>query len=226
VKLLVVEDDRVIANFISCGLRAIGHESALAHCGADAVARWEENQFDAIILDRMLPDTSGVALLELLRRKSAVPPVLMLSALGSVQDRIEGLDAGADDYLVKPFDIAELAARINAIARRNSGREPGGELAIAELRLDPASHHAIYRERSAALNRKQYSLLAHLIRHADRLVTRGMLLEHVWGYSFEPVTNIVESNMSRLRTKLLDLDCDPIETRRGAGYILRSERCS
>jgi two-component system OmpR family response regulator len=226
VKLLVVEDDRVIADFISKGLSASGHESALAYCGAEAVARWDEHQFDAIILDRMLPDTSGVALLELLRRKSTVPPVLMLSALGSVEDRIEGLDAGADDYLVKPFDLAELAARINAIARRNLGREAGGELAIAALRLDPASHQVIFREHRAALNRKQYSLLAHLIRHADSLVTRGMLLEHVWGYSFEPVTNIVESNMSRLRTKLLDLDCDPIETRRGAGYILRSERCS
>ncbi|MBV1691589.1 response regulator transcription factor [Novosphingobium sp. G106] len=225
-RLLVVEDDPVISRFISQGLGQMGHETALACCGAEAIAQCDGPPFDAIILDRMLPDTSGIALLDELRRKASFPPVVILSALGSVEDRIEGLDAGADDYLVKPFDMAELAARINAVARRKTGRESDGGLTVGALKLDPASHQAICRDRSTALNRKQYSLLAHMIRQADRLVTRGMLLEHVWGYSFEPATNIVESNMSRLRTKLLEIDCDPIETRRGSGYILRSERCA
>jgi two-component system OmpR family response regulator len=153
-------------------------------------------------------------------------PVLMLSALGSVKDRIEGLEVGADDYLAKPFDMDELAARLSAIARRNVSRPEGSRLQVGRLELDPSSHRARYRDASAALNRKQYSLLAHLMRNTDRLVTRSMLLESVWAYSFSPTTNIVESNMSRLRTALLGLGCDPIETQRGAGYILRSDRCA
>jgi two-component system OmpR family response regulator len=173
----------------------------------------------------MLPDGDGTSVIQHMRSGSGSLPVLMLSALGSVKHRIEGLQMGADDYLSKPFSIDELAARLNAIVRRGAPRSDGVNLEVGRLRLDPSSHRVTYGEAAIMLNRKQYSLLAHLMRNADRLVTRSMLLECVWSYSFSPTTNIIESNMSRLRTALQDMGCDPIETQRGAGYILRTERC-
>ena len=178
-----------------------------------------------MVLDRMLPDISGIAVIQRLRSAGQSLPVLMLSALGSVEDRVEGLFAGADDYLAKPFNMTELAARLTAITRRQGNSAKDASMALGQLRLDPAGHKAIYRGQAIDLNRRQYSLLAELIRHADRVVTRSMLLESVWNYAFEPGTNIVESNLSRLRTRLLQLGCDPIETRRGAGYVLCSDRC-
>jgi len=224
-RLLVVEDDPTIAGQIDRGLGALGHEMSLAASGAEALRAFSASQFDAVVLDRLLPDGTGIAVLEHLRREGQSLPVLMLSALGSVEDRVEGLFAGADDYLAKPFAMTELAARLTAITRRQGHRAEGAGLALGQLRLDPAGHRAIYRDGSIDLNRKQYSLLAELILQADRVVTRGMLLESVWNYSFEPGTNVVESNLSRLRSKLLLIDCDPIETRRGVGYMLCSARC-
>ncbi|MBT2188294.1 response regulator transcription factor [Sphingobium nicotianae] len=223
---LIVEDDPVIAEHIVAGLRNRGHCTTLAQTGSEAIRSLDQRQPDAVILDRLLPDVNGLTVIGHLRSRGDQVPLLMLSALGSVKDRIEGLQVGADDYLAKPFDIDELEARLSAIARRTSARSDSAHLEVGRLRLDPSSHCAVYRDASVALNRKQYSLLAHLIRNADRLVTRSMLLESVWSYSFSPTTNIVESNMSRLRTALLDLGCDPIETQRGAGYVLRSERCT
>nr|WP_250890532.1 response regulator transcription factor [Sphingobium nicotianae] len=223
---MIVEDDPVIAEHIVAGLRNRGHCTTLAQTGSEAIRSLDQRQPDAVILDRLLPDVNGLTVIGHLRSRGDQVPLLMLSALGSVKDRIEGLQVGADDYLAKPFDIDELEARLSAIARRTSARSDSAHLEVGRLRLDPSSHCAVYRDASVALNRKQYSLLAHLIRNADRLVTRSMLLESVWSYSFSPTTNIVESNMSRLRTALLDLGCDPIETQRGAGYVLRSERCT
>jgi two-component system OmpR family response regulator len=223
--ILVVEDDPVIADHILTGLHQHGYDATLARSGGEALAAFEPNAHDAIVLDRLLPDINGLVTLDRLRRKGSTVPVLILSALGSVNDRIEGLRVGADDYLTKPFDIDELAARLAAITRRNHSRPEGAMIEVGRLQLDPASHRASFREDALVLNRKQYSLLAHLMCNADRLVTRSMLLERVWAYRFSPTTNIVESNMSRLRAALLDLGCDPIETQRGAGYILRSERC-
>ncbi|WP_336964962.1 response regulator transcription factor [Sphingobium aquiterrae] len=226
-QFLVVEDDPVIARHIASGLRALDYDAFWVECGSAAVSAFESDSYDAIVLDRMLPDISGMDLLRTLRQREHFPPVLMLSALGTVQDRIEGLEAGADDYLTKPFEMAELVARLNAIARRATGPRPteGSQLNVGGLSLDPSSHSACRGEEAVQLNRKLYSLLAHMMRHADKVVTRNMLLEHVWGYSFAPTTNIVESNMSRLRGRLQDLGCDPIETLRGSGYILRSDRC-
>ena len=225
--LLVVEDDPVIADQIVSGLHLCGHSTTLAHTGFHALQALVDRSHDAVVLDRMLPDIDGVSVLKHVRSHHGTTPVLMLSALGSVKHRIEGLQIGADDYLAKPFDIDELAARLHAIVRRGTGARPDGVgLEVGMLRLDPSSHRAAYRDGAIVLNRKQYSLLAHLMRHADRLVTRSMLLECVWSYSFSPSTNIIESNMSRLRTALQEIACDPIETQRGAGYILRSERCS
>ncbi|MDE1915602.1 MAG: response regulator transcription factor [Sphingomonadales bacterium] len=228
-RVLVVEDDLAIAGQICHGLMARGYATDRAHSAQAAFDACHRTQFDAIVLDRMLPDTPGIALLGRLRAESHRPAVLMLSALGSVQDRIDGLEAGADDYLTKPFDMAELSARLVAICRRGgrneSAGEDGGDIAVGRLRLDAASHCASLGEEAIELNRKQFSLLAYLMRNADRVVTRAMLLENVWGYSFDPATNIVESNLSRLRTRLAGLGCDPIETKRGEGYTLRSDQC-
>ncbi len=223
---LIVEDDPVIAEHIVAGLVQLGHETTLTQTGSEAILALGKRPHDAIVLDRLLPDINGLSVIGHVRREGNSVPILMLSALGSVKDRIEGLQMGADDYLAKPFDMDELAARLNAIARRTASRADVSQLEVGRLQLDPSSHRALYREASAVLNRKQFSLLAHLMRNADRLVTRSMLLEAVWAYSFSPTTNIVESNMSRLRTALQGLGCDPIETHRGAGYILRSERCA
>ena len=208
-RLLIVEDDPVIADQIARSLHAVGHQLRVATTGAAALLALRQDDCDAIVLDRMLPDLNGLSVIDQIRRDGLSTPILMLSALGSVKDRIEGLASGADDYLAKPFDMDELAARIAAIARRGT---PAGDSAR--------------RNQAVTLNRRQYSLLAHLMRHADRLVTRSMLLEAVWGYAFAPTANIVESNLSRLRTALIGIDCDPIETQRGAGYTLRSERCA
>jgi two-component system OmpR family response regulator len=201
----------------------MGHEIWTTGNGAGALRIAGERTFDTIVLDRMLPDCSGIDVLNALKAGPNSPPVLMLSALGALEDRVEGLHAGADDYLAKPFALSELDARLGAIARRTPAREAAS--GCGSLQLDPAGHHARFRDRTVKLNRKQFSLLALLIRHADEVVTRAMLFDAVWGYSFEPTTNIVESNMSRLRASLLELGCDPIETVRGLGYRLRAEVC-
>jgi len=226
-RLLVIEDDPDIAGYIGRGLTAMGHDTQLADSAASAMSACHAGLFDAIVLDRMLPDGNGIMVMERLRRDAgARSPILMLSALASVEDRIEGLLAGADDYLTKPFNMAELNARIAAVVRRGKAGPSSDHATVGQLALDPAGHRACFMDREIALNRKEYSLLAFLMRHADRLVTRAMLLEGVWDYDFEPTTNIVESNLSRLRTRLQQVDCDPIETRRGEGYVLRSERCA
>ncbi|NIJ08512.1 two-component system OmpR family response regulator [Sphingomonas vulcanisoli] len=221
----MVEDDPVIADHIVSGLGSFGHSATLARTGSEAIDALGVHSPDAVVLDRMLPDGDGISVIDHMRSRNEIVPVLMLSALGSVKHRIEGLDSGADDYLAKPFDVDELVARLNAIVRRGAPRSDGVSQEVGMLRLDPSSHRALYRDAAVTLNRKQYSLLAHLMRNADRLVTRSMLIEYVWSYSFSPTTNIIESNMSRLRTALQEMGCDPIETQRGAGYILRTERC-
>ncbi|MBA2933586.1 response regulator transcription factor [Sphingomonas sp. CGMCC 1.13654] len=224
--LLIVEDDHVIADHIVSGLGHIGHSATLARTGAEAIKAWTERSHHAVVLDRMLPDIDGMSVIDHMRSSGSTTPVLMLSALGSVKNRIEGLQRGADDYLAKPFSLDELAARLDALVRRGTSRPGKIGLEVGSLQLDASSHRASFRGKTAALNRKQYSLLAHLMSNADRIVTKAMLLEAVWSYSFSTATNIIESNMSRLRTGLQEIGCDPIETQRGAGYILRSERCA
>jgi two-component system OmpR family response regulator len=226
VHLLVVEDDPEIADHIVSGLSNFGHSSTLARTGSEAIEALAVGSHDAMVLDRMLPDIDGLSVIKHMRSRDGAVPVLMLSALGSVKHRIEGLEIGADDYLTKPFHVDELAARLQAIVRRGIARPEGAGLEVGRLRLDPSSHRAVYCDDAVVLNRKQYSLLAHLMCNADRLVTRSMLIECVWSYSFSPSTNIIESNMSRLRTALQEIGVDPIETQRGSGYILRSERCA
>jgi two-component system OmpR family response regulator len=231
--LLVVDADSAQAGLVCSGLDAIGHRTVLVDCGHAALNACESRHFDAVVLDRALPDICGLAVIERLGAGGKAPPVLMLgaaagvyiSAQASAQERIEGLLAGADDYLTRPFDMGELDARLGAIVRRTGQRREEPEVMVGRLRLDPAGHRAVLGEGAVSLNRREYSLLAFLMRHADELVTRAMLLQGVWRYGFEPTTNIVESNLSRLRGRLERLGCDPVETRRGRGYVLRSDRC-
>lgn len=231
-RLLIVEGDLLIAGDLRRALNAMGHVVTVAFHGTAAVSACMRNDFDAMILDRVLPDTTGIALIAELTRLGRCFPALMLSKRGSVRDRIEALYAGADDFLANPCDMEELAARLHAIQRRRAWPRPvlpGSAKAagaiIGRLRLDAASHRAFFEDRFQDLNRKQYSLLAYFMHHGDRVVTRGMLLENVWNYSFEPNTNIVESNVSRLRSRLEQLGCDPIETLRGEGYRFNTARC-
>ena len=224
-EILVVEDDNDIAKQIESGLELTGHKTTLTRSVDSALKLMTACPFDVAVLDRMLPDGDGIQVLQALQGRPGRPPVIVLSALGSVHDRIAGLQAGADDYLAKPFSIEELEARIAAVTRRRASPEVENSFSVGALVLDPEGHNARFRDCKIELNRKQFSLLAHLMRNVDRLVTRRMLLEHVWGYSFEPATNIVESNMSRLRARLQAVGCDAIETRRGAGYRLQSASC-
>ncbi len=225
-QLLLVEDDPLIAQELTESFGALGHECVHCVTGTGAIGALAHRAFDAIVLDRMLPDVTGTGLLDHLRAQGPLPPVLMLSALGSARDKVEGLNAGADDYLAKPYDIGELNARLTALVRRGAQVHSDViSLSIGKLRLDGTHHKIRFGVRDGHLNRIEFSLLLFLMRHADRLVTRTMLLEGVWGFSFQPVTNLVDSNISRLRRRLLDLGCDPIVTRRGEGYILTSDRC-
>jgi two-component system OmpR family response regulator len=225
-QLLLIEDDPLIAQDLTGKLGALGHDCLHCATGTAAIGAFAQTAFDAIILDRMLPDLTGTGLLDHLRAQGPLPPVLMLSALGSSSDKVEGLNAGADDYLAKPYDIGELNARLAAIARRGTQVHSDViSLSIGQLRLDGANHKVRFGSRQGHLNRIEFSLLLFLMRHADRLVTRAMLFEGVWSHSFQPVPNLVDSNISRLRRRLVELGCDPIVTRRGEGYVLLSDQC-
>lgn len=224
-KVLLVEDDRAVAGFIVSELAQAGH--ACHHCvdgdsGLDA-ARAE--QYDVLIVDRMLPRLDGLALLRTLRQEGDHTPVLILSALGDVDDRVQGLHCGADDYLVKPFAMAELLARLQILSRRRrqSGAEVPTRLQVADLEMDLLSQEVRRRGEVVTLQPREYKLLEYLMRNAGQVVTRAMLLEHVWGYHFDPQTNVIDVHVSRLRQKI-DRDFSPplLATVRGAGYCLGS----
>lgn len=218
--ILIVEDDSKIADFLARGLEELGHQAEIVPTGERALEELAGRRFDAVVLDRMLPELDGIGVL---RRKSRDVPVLMLSALDTLDDRIEGLNAGADDYLVKPFEVAEVAARLNAIVRRAGAPERSDIVKAGDIEIVLTTFRVTRRGKPLHLNKKEFALLAELARNVDRSVTRRMLIESVWGYSFDPSTNIIESNMSRLRAKLtVHGDPDPIDTVRGLGYILRS----
>jgi two-component system OmpR family response regulator len=178
--------------------------------------------YDVIVLDRMLPGLDGLAILRTIRAAKVKTPVLLLTAVGGIDDRVEGLEAGGDDYLVKPFAFAELLARVNALARRPPTQEMRTELSVADLKLDLLKRTVTRGGRRIELQPREFQLLEYLLRHAGRVVTRTMLLESVWDFHFDPKTNIVETHMSRLRGKVdRGHGCELIHTVRGAGYILR-----
>lgn len=221
-KLLLIEDDAATASYIVQGLAQLGHGCDHAGTGLEGLTAAITQDYDAIILDRNLPQMDGLSVLAALRAEGRSTPVLLLSALGQVDDRIAGLNAGADDYLPKPFSFQELIARLNALVRRRGG---GGEeanlLVVGELTLDRLARTAARGGRVIELLPKEYQLLEYLMRHAGQVVTRTMLLEAVWDYSFNPGTNVIDVHISRLRAKIDDEGEKPmIHTMRGIGYRL------
>ena len=222
-KLLLVEDDAQTADYVRRGLGELGHSCDHAPDGLEGLTAALTRSYDAIILDRNLPELDGLAVLQALRAQGIRTPVLVLSALGQVDDRVTGLRAGGDDYLPKPFSFQELIARLEAIVRRHTqpiGDEPT-RLVVGSLSLDLLGRAARRGERIIELLNKEFQLLDYLMRHAGQVVTRTMLIEAIWDYDFNPGTNIVDVHISRLRTKI-DGAGEPqmIRTIRGAGYRL------
>lgn len=222
-KVLLIEDDAETADYILRGLREHGHVADCAKDGETGVAMATGETYDGLIVDRMLPELDGLTLVRRVRAAGIPTPVLFLTALSGVGDRVEGLEAGGDDYLVKPFAFAELLARLNALARRPPLSDKPTVLVVDNLQVDLLKRTATRDGERLDLQPREFLLLEFLLRNADRLVTRTMLLEGVWDFHFDPKTNIVETHMSRLRSKLSRGNRDPelIHTVRGSGYILR-----
>jgi two-component system OmpR family response regulator len=223
-QILLAEDDFETAEFVARGLGELGHNVLRAADGRDALHLATTEALDVAILDRMLPALDGLAVLRRLRAAGIATPVLLLTALGRIEDRVEGLEAGADDYLVKPFAFSELAARLNALGRRPPISNVPTELEIGPLKMDLLKRSVRRDGRAIALQPREFRLLEELMRGGDRVVTRTMLLERIWGFHFDPQTNIVETHMSRLRAKLNEGGGpDLIETLRGVGYRMRGD---
>ncbi len=223
-KILVIEDDADTADYVAKGLQEAGHAVDLARDGRDGLVKAVGEAFDVAIVDRMLPGVDGKTIVETLRGAGRSTPVLFLSAMGEVRHRVEGLRAGADDYLTKPFAFSELLARVEALGRRprDAYREET-VLAVAGLELDRLSREAVRDGRRIELQPREYRLLEYLMQHAGRVVTRTMLLEHVWDYRFDPQTNVIDVHISRLRQKIdRDFGTPLLHTVRGAGYSLRA----
>ena len=223
-KILIAEDDAETAALISNRLGASGHHIT---CVGDGDAAWRHvtaEPPDLIILDRMLPGLDGLSVLKKIRDAGLDMPALMLTALGRIEDRVAGLDTGADDYLVKPFAFSELAARVNALLRRRVGSAQPTLLEVGGIVIDLLERSVHRHGKSIALQPREFQLLEELAQNAGRVVTRTMLLERVWGFHFDPQTNIVETHVSRMRAKLNDgFDMDAIETVRGEGYRMRTD---
>ena len=224
-KILLIEDEQRIADFVRAGLQERGMQ--VQHCadgnsGFDAAMR---PGADAIVLDLMLPGRDGLSVLQGLRSAGVKTPVILLTARNELGDRIEGLNLGADDYLAKPFFVEELAARLQALARRLSG-ERQNTVQVGTLTLDRITRHAVCGERSVELTTREFSLMEYLMRSAGRVFTRGQILEHVWGYDFDPSTNVVDVCIQRIRRKLDSVlpagEGSPIEAVRGVGYRFRN----
>ncbi|RME37251.1 MAG: response regulator [Planctomycetota bacterium] len=221
--VLVIEDEPGVSAFLAKGLKEASYAVDLAENGLDGFQRALTGIYDVIILDLMLPGRDGLTVLRDLRTRGIRTPVICLTARDAVEDRVSGLDAGADDYLAKPFSFSELLARIRALLRRGSGltRNP---VTVADLRVDLVARTVHRGDRRIDLSRTEYALLEYLARHAGHVVSRTMLLEHVWGMHRDPVTNVVEVHINRLRKKV-DRGFDPplIHTIRGVGYVLRED---
>jgi two-component system OmpR family response regulator len=225
-KILLVEDDSETEAHVRHALVQAGHEVDSAADGANGLSRALSGEYAAIILDRMLPKMDGLSLLKQLRVNDRGTPVLLLTTMNGIDDRVEGLESGADDYLVKPFAFAELVARVNAMTRRADiiGRAAATKLTAADLEMDLIARTVHRAGHAIDLQAQEFRLLEYLMRNAGRAVTRAMLLEHVWKLNFDPRTNIVETHMSRLRAKLDRQNAkDLIHTIRGTGYILRAD---
>jgi len=222
--VLLVEDDAETAAYVEKGLRESGHAVDVAPTGPDGLNLALHCDFDAAVVDRMLPGLDGLALIAALRDAGKELPVLILSALGQVDHRVEGLRAGGDDYLAKPFAFSELEARLAALARRAGAPAAETSLTLGGLDLDLLARQVTRDGQSISLQPKEFALLEYLMRHGGQVVTRTMLLEHVWGYHFDPQTNVIDVHISRLRAKIDKGFAAPLlHTVRGAGYCLRAE---
>jgi two-component system OmpR family response regulator len=221
-RILVAEDDSVIADFVAQGLREAGFVVDVAATGPDGLRKAMTGVYDGAVIDVMLPGMDGLALIEELRAKKIQTPVLILSARHTVDDRVKGLQAGGDDYLTKPFAFAELLARVQALLRRSGGTPEPTRLTLGDLSLDLLSRKVERSGQTLDLRPREFSLLEYLMRHPGRVLSKTMILSHVWGYSFDPGTNVVDVLVSRLRDKV-DEGFTPklIHTVRGAGYVLK-----
>ena len=220
-RVLVVEDDRETAEYICSSLKALGHVTKHAPDGKQGFLDALDNDFDVMVIDRMLPGLDGLSLVKSVRSAKVATPILFLSALGGLNDRVDGLEAGADDYLVKPFAFSELSARLTALARRPPMQAEDTRLQVAGLDIDLIRHSVSRSGEDIALQPREFRLLTYLMKNADRVVTRTMLLEAVWDISFDPQTNVVETHISRLRNKIdKPFDKPLIHTVRGTGYSL------
>lgn len=222
-KLLVVEDDADTAEFIARGLTEQGHVVDITPNGHDGLMQASSDDYDVLIVDRMLPGMDGLNVVRTLRAAGISTPVLFLTAMGGISDRVEGLDAGGDDYLVKPFAFSELNARVNALGRRPAVTEVITCLQVADLKMDLLSRQVRRDGETIELQPQEFRLLEFLMRHAGRVVTRTMLLEGVWGFHFDPRTSVVETHISRLRAKIDRKFAHALlHTIRGSGYSLRA----
>lgn len=226
-KILVIEDDSQAASYMAKGLEESGHAVDLAHDGKTGLLLAATNEYDVLVVDRMLPGLDGLGVVKTLRATGNRAPVLFLSALGQVDNRVEGLKAGGDDYLVKPYAFSELLARIEALDRRGHGQADGDRpdttLTYADLSVDLLARKVERQGQRIDLQPREFKLLEALIRHAGQVMTRTMLLEKVWDYRFDPQTNIIDVHISRLRQKIdRGFDVSLIHTVRGSGYSLRA----
>jgi two-component system OmpR family response regulator len=222
-KILIIEDDRETASYLVRGLSEEGHSIEHVTDGQDGLFRASDGSYDLIIADRMLPKLDGLSVVRALRAAKVTTPVLILSALATVGDRIDGLEGGSDDYLVKPFSFAELLARAHALFRRSDARPAPADprIVVEDLEIDPLSRIVRRGDRKIDLKPREYLLLEYFARNAGKVVTRTMLLEQVWDYHFDPGTNVIDVHVSRLRRKLEDgFDQPLLHTVRGAGYML------
>lgn len=220
-KILLLEDDEQTADYIAGGLRELGHTMDVCTNGRDGVFLGMDGDYEVMVVDRMMPQLDGLSAVKALRAAGVETPVLFLTAIGGVEDRVEGLEAGGDDYLVKPFAFTELAARLNALSRRRPIAASPNSLEVGDLQLDLIKRTVTRAGRRLDLQPQEFKLLEYLMRNEGQIVTRTMLLENVWSFHFDPKTNIVESHISRLRAKLDRGFAAPmIETVRGAGYRL------
>jgi len=220
-RLLIIEDDRDAADYLVKAFREVGHVAEHAADGEEGLSLAADGEYDVLIVDRMLPKRDGLSVIGVLRDKGVGTPALILSALGQVDDRVKGLRAGGDDYLVKPYSFAELLARTEVLARRRGGREET-VYRVANLSLDRLSHRVARGDDEILLQPREFRLLEFLMKHAGQVVTRTMLLENVWDYHFDPQTNVIDVHISRLRSKI-DKGFTPplLHTIRGAGYMIR-----
>jgi two-component system OmpR family response regulator len=223
-KILLVEDDRRASDYLTKGLRELGHAVEQSFDGETGRMTALAGGFDVLILDRMLPKLDGLEIVKALRNAGSTVPILILSALDEVDERVQGLRAGGDDYLSKPYHLEELAARIDALARRQGDAAPSGRLKVADLELDTRARKVTRAGRKIELTAREFQLLEFLMRHTGQVVTRTMILEGVWDYHFDPKTNVIDVHISRLRQAIdKGHDVQLLHTIRGAGYTLTDD---